>query len=158
LYLEGRYFVDRATSADTARGIERLRHAIERDPGHALAWAGLGAAYSFQAGYGWVPQNEGQPRARAAALRALELARNLVEAHVTMGWVQTLYDFDWAAAQASFQRALDLAPHNERALVGASWLARAQARLDESIAIVGRAIEVDPLSSIAYCHLGISLY
>ncbi len=158
LYIEGRFLVGRGNDGDMARGVDRLRQAVERDPGHALAWAELSAAYSMQAAYGFVPQAEGQPRAREAAQRALQMVPDLVEGLVGLGWVQLMHDFDWAGARASYGRALALAPRHPQALVGAGWLALACGELEEAVRLNRAAIDADPLSSLAYSQIGTPLY
>ncbi len=87
LYLQGRYFLERVTGADIARGVEFLEQATALDSEFALGWAGLARAYHLQAAWGWVPFAAGFERAREAAQRALALAPDLAEAHVCLGLV-----------------------------------------------------------------------
>ena len=98
LYLQGRYFIDRMTAADIARGVDYFRQALALDPEFALAWTGLSRAYYIQAGYGWAPVAEGFERARDAAKQALVLAPDLAEGHVCLGNVLEGYDWNWKAA------------------------------------------------------------
>ncbi len=154
LFLQGRNLVDRMTRAETDRGIGYLREALERDPRHALAWAALARAYASQAGYGWRPLSDGYGEARAAAQRALAIEPGLAEAHAALGSVQTSYDWDWRAADASYRRALELAPGNAEVLRPAGALALTLGQVDEAIRLTRRAVEQDPLSSSSYAALG----
>ena len=108
---------------DSARGIGYLKQALEIDPEFALAWAELARAYVTEADAGWVPAAEGVARAREAVARALALEPDLAEGHAGMGWIQMTYDWDWRAAEASLQRALELAPGNADVLVAAGVMA-----------------------------------
>jgi TolB-like protein/Tfp pilus assembly protein PilF len=158
LYLQGRYFVDRLGEEDLRRGIESLRAAIDIDPAHALAWAELSMAYGWQSGYGWAPHAEGYARAREAARRAIELEPSLVEGHAALAWVLMTSDWNWTSSEASYRRALELAPRNTAVLTGAGWLMRATGRIDEAIALFQLAVEQDPLSSTAYHSLASTYY
>ena len=117
LFLQGRHLIDRRTREDSARGIGYLKQALEIDPDFALAWAELARAYATEADAGWVPAVEGVARAREAVARALALEPDLAEGHAGMGWIQMYYDWDWHAAEASLQRALELAPGNADVLI-----------------------------------------
>ncbi|HEU4725813.1 MAG TPA: protein kinase [Candidatus Eisenbacteria bacterium] len=158
LYLQGRYFVDRHSEEDLARGREHLYAAISADPEHALAWAELSRVHALCAGYGWGPHAEGYAKAREAARRAISLEPDLVEGYAALAWVQLIHDYDYAGSEASFRRALDLAPGNAAVLGGAGWLLRGTGRLEEALALSRRAVENDPLSSAAHHNLAVTLY
>jgi len=155
-YLEGQEYRGRLTREDTARAVGCYLAAIQRDPAFALAWAGLSRAYSDQAGQGWVPSAEGFARARAAAQRALAREPDLAEGHAALGWVQRASDWDWKGAEASFQRALGLAPSNTQAMNAAADMLAALGRLDEAIALSRRAAALDPLN--VPVHRNLALY
>jgi TolB-like protein/class 3 adenylate cyclase/Flp pilus assembly protein TadD len=154
LYLQGLFFADRITREDLAKGIEYFREAIELDPGFALAWAALSRAHLHEAGYSWAPLDEGFNQARTAAERALELEPDLAEGYVALGLVQVNYDWDWEGADASFRRALELAPGNAEALRSAAMLAGSVGRHEEAVALARRAVLLDPLSMSAQRSLG----
>jgi TolB-like protein/class 3 adenylate cyclase/Flp pilus assembly protein TadD len=154
LYLQGRFFADRITREDVAKGIGYFREALELDPGYALAWAELSRAYLNEAGYSWAPLESGFGQARTAAERALELEPDLAEGYVALGLVQMNYDWDWQGADASFGRALTLAPGNADVLRGAAILAGTLGRHEEAVALARRAVALDPLSMSAYRSLG----
>jgi serine/threonine protein kinase/tetratricopeptide (TPR) repeat protein len=158
LYLQGRYFVDRLAREDLLRGIDSLQAAIGIDPGHARAWAVLSTAYVLRSGYGWGPHAEGYARAREAARRAIDLEPDLVEGLAALAWVLMCIDWDWANAEASCRRALELAPRNATVLTGAGWLMRGTGRVHEAVALFQRALEEDPLSSSAHHNLAVTFY
>ena len=146
LYLQGRFFVDRFTRDDTARGIDYYRQAVAVDPEYALAWAWLARAYADQGAYAWAPSDTAFEQARHAAELALQLNPDLPEGHAALGFVRLAHDRNWRGADASFQRALELAPGNALVLRNAAILAACLGRHTESIALVRRAATLDPLS------------
>lgn len=146
LYLQGRFFGERHTQADTDKAIELYRRALVIDPDFALAWAGLSHIHQVQAGFGFAPIDEGYERAREAAQHALRLAPDAPEGHVALGQVQELHDWNWAAADASYRRALELAPGDGRALLASASLARILGRIDAGLELIEKAITLDPLS------------
>jgi TolB-like protein/Tfp pilus assembly protein PilF len=154
LYLQGMFFADRITRGDLAKAIEYFREAVELDPGFALAWAALSRAHLSEAGYSWAPLNEGFGQSRMAAERAIGLEPDLAEGYVALGLVQMNYDWDWQAADASFRRALELAPGNAEVLRSAAALAGSIGRHEEAVALARRAVLFDPLSMSAQRSLG----
>jgi TolB-like protein/DNA-binding winged helix-turn-helix (wHTH) protein/Tfp pilus assembly protein PilF len=157
LYLQGRSLVARRTQANVATGIEHFRQALTIDPEYALAWAALAQAQTIEAGSGgWTPFEEGYERARKASERALALAPDLAEGHIALGWVRLGYDWDWAGAEASRRRALELAPGNADVVFAAAWMAgRSIDHLEESIALCRRALALDPLNAYGHRTLGL---
>jgi TolB-like protein len=157
LALQGRFFFDRRSRKDLERAVEYFRRSFERDPGYAPAWAGLSEAYARQADNGFVPVADGYRRAREAAEKALALDPQLVDAHLAMGWIQTTYDWDWAAADASFRKALDLEPGSAQTLRSAGIQAMTLGRWNEAIDLANKTIERDPLRPNYYNNLGLAL-
>ena len=155
LYLQGRFFLERMTEADLARGVDYFRQAIALDPEFALAWTGLSRAYWTQAGYGWQPVAEGFELARDAAKRALAIAPDLAEGHVCLGLVLQGHDWNWKAAEGEFRRALALAPGNVDVLRAFGSEAGILGREDEALEYLRRAVELDPLSSSSHRFLGL---
>jgi len=158
MYLMARHMNNQFTPEETAKAIEYLKQALERDPKLALAWGELSRSYSTQAIRGWAPVHEGNERSRDAAMRALALEPDLAEGHSAIGWVRMHYDWDWRGAQESFARALELAPGNALLLRRAGSLAQATGRLDDAIALCRRAVEQDPLNAGSYSNLAQALY
>jgi serine/threonine protein kinase/Tfp pilus assembly protein PilF len=158
LSLLARHLIDRLTPEDTAKGVEYLNEALKLDPDFAYAWAELSLAYANEATHGWTDAETGFARAREAAARALSLEPDLPEAHALKAWILMNHDWNWAGAEQSFRRALELAPGNSVVLRRAGALAWIQCRFDDSIALYRRAIEQDPLSSAAYINLGFAYH
>jgi adenylate cyclase len=154
LYLQGRFYADRFTPDDAAKGIEYYRQAVTLDPEFALAWACLARAYADQAAYAWAPAAEAFERARDAAEQSLQLNPNQAEGHAALGLCRLANDRNWRGAEASFRRALELAPGNALVLRHAAILAACLGRNNESIALLQRAVTLDPLSVPAQRLLG----
>jgi TolB-like protein/DNA-binding winged helix-turn-helix (wHTH) protein/Tfp pilus assembly protein PilF len=158
-YLQGRYFYERRTKNDLEKATSYFEQAIKLDPGYARAWSGLAWARMSQAdsAYG-LSFEQGYRLARDAAEKALQLDPSLAEAHAAIGRIKRTHDWDWAGADASFQKAIELEPQNALALMGASSLAGSLGRFDDAVALGRRAVELDPLSVIAHVALGLRAY
>ena len=156
LYLQGRFFLERMTEADVARGVGYFEQAVALDPEFALGWSGLARAYHLQTAWGWAPVADGFERAREAAKRALALAPDLAEGHVCLGMILERGDWDLQAADVEFQRAFELAPGNVDVLVARAGLALILGRHDESIELKQKAVALDPLSTTTRRALGVS--
>lgn len=154
LYLLARYLIDRRTREDLTAAVGYLKEAVARDPEFALGWAELSRAYSNEAASAWAPAAEGYERSRAALERALSLDPDLPEGHARLGWIRMYWDWDWRGAEASFSRALEIAPGSAYALRAAGSLAANLGRLEEAITLNRRAIEQDPLREASYHNLG----
>jgi len=150
LYLRGRYYWNQGTIAGFKRAIEYFQQAIDKDPKYALAHAGLADSYLFLGSY-WV---ESIPEAKAAALKAIELDRTLAEAHVALGHIKLWLDWDWRAAEGEFKQGIALNPNSALAHNQYAMYLAAMGRLDDAIAEVKRAQELDALSPIVNTDLG----
>jgi serine/threonine protein kinase/Flp pilus assembly protein TadD len=144
LYLRGRYNWNKGTIEGFEKAIDYFQQATEKDPKYGLAYAGL-ADSNLSLGTYWV---EAIAEAKAAAMKALQIDDSLAEAHVAVGNIKLLLDWDWASADKEFKRAIQLAPslalaHNQYGM----YLA-AMGRLDEAVAAVQQALELEPLSPI----------
>ena len=146
LYLKGRFWWNRRTQAALSEGIKYFEQAIAQDPGYALAYTGLSDSYALHLDYRGAPVKEGMERAKAMALKALELDESLAEAHTSLGWVTFVYDWDWAAAARQFRRAIELNPRYSVARQWYSWFLLAMGRSDEALAEGRMALELDPAS------------
>jgi TolB-like protein/Flp pilus assembly protein TadD len=156
LYLQGRYFYNQWTEEGFEKAVDAFKAALKLEPEYAPAWERLGSAYFRQSGL-YRDIHETTALARAAAERALALDDRLPEAHASMGYIRMYYDWDWQRADEAMQRALALEPGNVVALQGASDLAAVLGRLDESISLSRRGIELDPLNRFAHIDLGAAL-
>jgi TolB-like protein/class 3 adenylate cyclase/tRNA A-37 threonylcarbamoyl transferase component Bud32 len=106
----------------------------------------------------YVPTDDGSRKAEEAVARALALDPNLAQAHVALGSIKLTRHWDWAGANAEFERARELEPGNAEAIRGAASLANNLGHLDEATALERRSIEIDPLDPVTYSNLGIALY
>jgi serine/threonine-protein kinase len=147
LYLIGRYHLNRLTDDGFWKGRDYFQKAIDKDPNYALAYAGLADAYNRLSGFNVVSPQEGFPRARAAALKALELDDKLAEAHSMLGVVKLLHEWDWAGAEGEFKRALEINPsYSDARQSYSNYLSQVMGRNDEALTEMRRAQELDPLS------------
>src|SRR5258708_4156366 len=158
LYLKGRYFWNKRTPEEIKRAIEYFQHAVTVDPAYALAYAGLADCYSLLVEFGNLPAREAMPVAKSAALRARELDDSLAEAHASLGNISTIYDWDWAAAESSFLRALQLNPGYAMAHVWYAKFLSKVGQLDLSVIEGKRAADLDPLSLPVNTNFGAYLY
>ena len=154
-YLRGMFYVDQETPEGIEKGLAYLREAIEKDPAHALPYAGLAQAYNT-IGHGPSPPPDAFVRAKAAALRALELDDTLAEAHAAIAMIE-LYggtDWDWEGAGQAFQRALEFNSSLGRIQINYGWYHILYGRFDEAFEAMKRAKEVDPLHPLFPAYLG----
>src|SRR5439155_3896188 len=102
LYLKGRFYWNKRTEEGMQKSLEYFQQAIERDPNFALAYSGLADAYDLLGAsdaMGGMAPNEAMPKAKAAALKSLEIDDTLAEPHVSLAHIKYYYDRDWAAAE-----------------------------------------------------------
>lgn len=145
-YLKGRYQLNRLTEDALKKGIEYFERAIHRDRDYALAYTGLADAFGLLGFMGLAPAAEVMPKAKEAARRAIAIDDGLAEAHVSLAGIFKNYDWDWAAAELEFKKALALNPRYANGhRIYASFLA-AVGRPEESLRESRLALELDPLS------------
>lgn len=146
-YLKGLYYWNKFTEDGSRKGMVHFEQAIKEDPRYARAYAGLALCNARLGGvFSSLQAKETFPRAKTAALKALQIDDTLSEAHGSLGICRLFYDWDWVAAEKQFLRALELNPgyalvHHEHAL----YLI-VMARLEEALAEEKQALELDPLS------------
>jgi len=159
LYLKGRYYWNRRTPESLNKGIEYFQQAIEKDPTYALAYTGLADSYSLLgSSIGGLSPKETFPKAKAAALNALERDDTLAEAHAARALVSLRYDWDWPAAESEIKRAIDLNPNYATTYQWYSDYLVIMGRPDEAVDAVKRAQELDPLSIIINSLMGMRVY
>jgi len=146
-YLQGYYFFERNTDKDTEMAGKYYERATQLDPSYALAWVGLSRVRKWQAHRGAIPSAEGFRLAREAVERALALNPNLAAAHDQMGRIKQQVDFDWAGADASYHRAVEVEPGNPEAVSMAASSTRLLGRFDEALRLNRRALDLDPLNA-----------
>jgi TolB-like protein/Tfp pilus assembly protein PilF len=158
LYLKGHYSRDEGTEDGLKLAFEYFRQALERDPQYAPAYAGLADSYSRLPFYSETRPEEAFPKAKAAATKALQLDQTLAEAHASMAYVKTYYDWDWAGAEAEFRRGLELNPNYADVHHSYSRFLASLGRVAEARAELKRAQELDPLSLLVQANAGVISY
>src|SRR5829696_271620 len=156
LYLKGLHQLNRRTIEGYRKAIQFFQAAVAKDPVYALPHAGIAHSYAMLGfdWYGGMPAQQAMPRAKASALRALELDEGLAEAHTALGIIRMLFDWDWEGAEESLNRSIRLNPGQA---YGHHWLGlllSTRNRHHESIQAIHRARERDPLSVIINQNTG----
>ncbi len=157
LYVRARRWCEKRTGEGFKRGIEYLTRAIQIDPNYALAHAQLAECISVPCYYGSVDPNQAYPKARASALRALEIDPDLAEGHEVLATVLKNYDWDWIAAEKEYKHALELNPNCTTAHYHYSYLLAEAGRLEEAIHEATEALSHDPMSPLLNAGLAFVL-
>ena len=159
-YLKGLYYWNKRSDENLTRAITYFERATVLDPQYALAYAGLSDCYAIISAeiFGTMPASEAAPKAKAAALRALELDPTLVEAQTSLATEKFNYEWDWSGASEGFERAIGLNPSYATAYQRYSLYLIAMGRAQESFAQIQKARELDPLSLSINFSLGWRLY
>jgi len=152
-YLQGYYHWQLETDKDTDLAAKYFERATQIDSSYALAWVWLSRARNWQANEGLIPMEEGRRLSREAIERALALNPNLAAAHAQMGRIKQQVDYDWAGADASFQRAVALEPANAENMGFAAWSAAIFGRFDEALELNRRAANLDPQNADSWGRL-----
>ena len=159
LYLKGRYFWNKRNEEGVRKGIEYLQQAIDTDPLYALAYSGLADCYIvLGAPLNAAPPKEAFSKAKAAALKALEIDQTLAEAHATLGVVKQRFDWDLQGAAEEFGRAIELNPSYATAHQWYSINFEIMGQPDAALVEAQRAYELDPLSIIINARVGHTYY
>jgi serine/threonine-protein kinase len=143
--LLGRHHAAKTTEEGLRTAVQHFNVAIAKDPGMALAHAGLAQAYTELAGY-YMDPRDAMPKAKRAAQTALRLDESVAEAHAALGYIHLVYDWDGPAAQRELLRALDLNSTLAIARLNYAAYLSTQARHDEAVREVRRAVDLDPRS------------
>src|SRR5246127_3450022 len=154
-YLKGRYFWNKRTADGLKVALAYFNQAIEEDPKYAQAYSGLADTYALLGDweYGVMTPKEALPKAKAAALKALELDDNLGEAHASLGFCLDGFDWDLEAGGREFRRAIELNPGYATAHHWYAWHLSLLGQYDEAIAEMKKAESLDPLSLVINADL-----
>ncbi len=156
-YLQGRFYGNQRSQEGVQRCLEYFQKAVALDPSYALAYAGMADSYIVLMANHWLAPGEAIPPGRTAALKALSLDDSLAEAHTSMASITEL-DWEWAAAEKEYQRALQLNPSYATAHLWYAVFLSEMGRHDEAVAQARSALDIDPLSLISQTVLGQTLY
>ena len=147
-YLRARYWAHKRTAEGLRKAIEYYQQAITADASYALAHSGLADAFVISIAYNLLPSKEYFPKARTAALRALELDDTLAEPHIVLAAVKIAYDWDWPSGEKEHLLAQKLDPGfaaaHQRYALGLMWAGR----FEDALAEIEKAQELDPLSAV----------
>jgi serine/threonine protein kinase/Tfp pilus assembly protein PilF len=153
-YLKGRFYWNKRNEDALKKGIDYFQRAVDIDPEYGLAYAGLADSYNLLSLYGGLNPTDTFPKAKSAAVRALQIDDTLPEAHTSLAYIHLYYDWDWSGAEKEFQRALELNPNYATAHVWYGEYLQALARFEEAIREMKHAQALDPLSLIVQADLG----
>jgi len=148
LCMLGRYYSGRPNVEDWKKALEYFNGALEKDPRYALAYSGLANAYLSLVADSLLPKTEAIPKAKQAALTALQLDDTLSEAHVASARIMTYYDWDWAGAEREFKRAIELNPNSGDAHREYAAYLTSVGRNEQAIVEAKQARELDPLTQL----------
>ena len=159
-YLKGRYYWNKRSGEGFNRAIGYFEEATRKDPQYALAYAGLADCYGIIGAtiYGSVPAADAAPKAKAAAIRALEIDPSLAEAETSLATAKFNYDWDWAGAAEGFKRAIQMDPGYATAFQRYSLYSISLGRFSDSFEQIKKARDLDPLSISINASFGWRLY
>jgi serine/threonine-protein kinase len=158
LYLKGRFEQNLRTAEGLRNAADCFEKAVQIDSGYALGYTGLADTYALMSWYGGVSPVDAFPRAKIAAQRALAIDDSLAEAHASMALILQEHDWNWAASEREFRRAIEL---NRGYALAHHWyglLLTRMGRFDEAGVELRQALELDPLSLTTNLGMGVYLY
>jgi serine/threonine-protein kinase len=158
LYLQGLFYWNKWTEADFKKAADYFTQAVQRDPRYALSYAGLADTYSLLGDSGYLAPSDAWPKAKAAAMQALNIDDTLPEAHTSLALVKEHYDWDWSGAEREFKRAIELNPNSAAAHLWYGDFLANSGHLDEGMNELKRAQELDPMSLIINTMMGWQYY
>jgi len=148
LYLKGRYYWNKRTEAGFHQAADYFQQAIAKDPKYAPSYAGLADTLALLSDWDYVPAKEFMPKARANALKGLQIDDSLAEGHASLALIAEQYYYDWQTAEKEFRRSVELDPDYATAHQWYAECLSLQGRFEEALAESERARELDPLSLI----------
>jgi serine/threonine-protein kinase len=158
LYLKGRHFWNKRTEENVQLALEYFQRAVDLDPGYSLAWVGIADTWIARGWYSRLAPRETFPKAKHAALRALEFDSTLAEAHASLGHIYLEFDHDWEAAEREYLRAIQLKPAYATAHHWYGGFLSAMGRHDEALRQAETARTLDPLAPIIQTWVGLRYY
>jgi eukaryotic-like serine/threonine-protein kinase len=158
LYLQGLFYWNKGAEADFKTASDFFTQAVQQDSRYALAYAGLADTYSLMGDYGYLASSEAWPKAKAAAMQALDIDNTLAEAHTSLGLVKEHFEWDWPGAQQEFRRAIELNPNSANAHHWFGEYLSNMGQFEEGLRETRKAQEIDPLSRLINTTIGWQLY
>jgi TolB-like protein/Tfp pilus assembly protein PilF len=158
LYLKGRFYWNKFDEAGFRKSIEYFKQALEKDPNYGLAYSGIADSYILLAELGIIASKEIFPQARAYAEKALAIDEGLASAHLSLGLVKLLYDWDLKGAEKELRRSKELDPQNAQIYHFYGHYLELAGRFEEGIAETKRGVELDPTNLVISSELGLAYY
>ncbi len=158
LYLKGRYHWNKRSPEGLQKAVEYFQQALDKDPAYSLAYAGLADTYAYLSFFNVVAPREAMPKAKAAAVKGLEIDKALAEAHVSLGYISFTYDGDWPAAGKHFEQALALNPAYTRGHTFYPFYLSSSGRSEQALEVAKGALDLDPASPAMSHSLAVQLY
>lgn len=148
-YLIGKHYLNQRTSESIQVSLQHFEKSIQLDSAFALPYTSLAYAYTLigVAGYGDIPRDMAETKAKEAVMKALDIDETLAEAHAALGYIKFRIDWDWKGAEKEFKRAIELKPGYATAHEWYALFLAIHVRLDEALQEMQKAYELDPLSS-----------
>jgi tetratricopeptide (TPR) repeat protein len=156
-YWRGMFYYRKLNRDDMEVAMKYFELAKEKDPGFALAYAGIGRVWRGSQQIGIVKVADGAPKAEAAVIRALELDSTYSEVHHLLGGIRTWTNWDWKGGEASYRKAIELNPQNADAHSTYSHLLSVLGRSDEAMKHIAIALDLDPINSKILSFYGVDL-
>lgn len=158
LYLRGRHFWNKRSEEGVQAALDNFQQAVDLDPAYSRAWVGIADAWISRGWYSLVAPRDAFPKAKQAALRALEFDSTLAEAHASMAHIHFEFDHDWDAAEREYLRAIQLDPNYATAHHWYGGFLSAMDRDDDALVHAKTARTLDPLSVIVQTWVGLRYY
>jgi serine/threonine protein kinase len=156
LYLKGIFNLRKYTAEGFQEAIKYLELTLQKDPDYALAYAGLSQVFYGISYWGNVPPHQAYPKALEFAKKAIEMDKDIGDAHASLGMVYTFYDWNWKQAEQELSMALELNPSSAIVHLSYSWFLTLTEKHEKAIAEAKRAMELDPLSPLIISHIGLA--
>ena len=147
-YLLGRYFWNTRTEENLRKSAEAFQQAVSQDPNYALGWAGLADSFLMLGSWSLFEPKDSYPRTKAAAMRAIAIDEALAEPHAALGYLKTLYEWDWAGAGREFRRAIQLDAGYATTHHWYAFYHQTIGDIPRSLAEIEAARKLDPLSPV----------
>jgi eukaryotic-like serine/threonine-protein kinase len=157
-YLRGRFYWNKRTEEGVKKGIEYFQRAVEKDPGYPLPYVGLADSYNILGYYAYAAPRDVFPKAKAAALKALEIDGTLTEAHASLAYGRLYFEWDWPGAEREFERVIERNPTYSTGHLYYGNLLGVMGQFAEAMEQFEKGCELDPLSLILNTSLGWTLY
>ncbi|HYL63592.1 MAG TPA: protein kinase [Candidatus Methylomirabilis sp.] len=158
LYLQGLFYWNKGAGDDFKTASDFFTQAVQKDPRYALAYAGLADTYSLMGDYGYLASSEAWPKAKTAALQALDIDSTLPEAHTSLGLVKEHFEWDWPGAEKEFRSAIELNPNSASAHHWFGEYLTNMGQFEQGLRETRKAQEIDPLSRLINTTIGWQLY